>query len=390
MSGSALSGQPPRTDDDWLWLKTLMALGGKPDTDVSKGFPLGPPVPEARRDESRAPGILAGISVAIAVITIATWTRLAGRIFHPKLRFGWDDVAIIFAYLVVLAQLISSIVAVKRGCLGRHALTCTYEEIGFYLESNVRGQVFYYIAIAMIKISITLFNKRLTGISSRKWQMAHNVFLLVLVTLLLTALGLNTLGCRPVGINFNLKKLHAHPDSSCPPALKVARALLISHILTDCALLCVPLIVVYRLQMSTLGKLRLTMVFGLGALATVATIMRLVTAHRSLPDRTYDWSVGFLWIIIELTVGMLVASLPVLYGMVQLVFPKNWKARFSGLTSLNKRAEDKNGSQRSNGLEKPLQKNNGSTIHRQDDIELAYSQNSRQLGSKPTSAHEMA
>ena len=162
MSGSALSGQPPRTDDDWLWLKTLMTLGGKPDTDVSKGFPLGPPVPEARRDESRAPGILAGISVAIAVITIATWTRLAGRIFHPKLRFGWDDVAIIFAYvsclplplrctcettllltcpcrqLVVLAQLISSIVAVKRGCLGRHALTCTYEEIGFYLEVHRR------------------------------------------------------------------------------------------------------------------------------------------------------------------------------------------------------------------------------------------------------------
>ena len=156
------------------------------------------------------------------------------------------------------------------------------------LQSNVRGQVFYYIAIAMIKISITLFNKRLTGISSRKWQMAHNVFLLVLVTLLLTALGLNTLGCRPVGINFNLKKLHAHPDFSCPPGLKVARALLISHILTDCALLCVPLIVVYRLQMSTLGKLRLTMVFGLGALATVATIMRLVTAHRSLPDRTCE------------------------------------------------------------------------------------------------------
>ena len=132
--------------------------------------------------------------------------------------------------------------------------------------------------------------------------------------------------------------------------------------------------------------------------ATRSSVERLRSDHRKIltllffppPPFVDDWSVGFLWIIIELTVGMLVASLPVLYGMVQLVFPKNWKARFSGLTSLNKRAEDKNGSQRSNGLEKPLQKNDGSTIHRQDDIELAYSQHSRQLGSKPTSAHEMA
>ena len=152
----------------------------------------------------------------------------------------------------------------------------------------MRGQIFYYTAIALIKISITLFNKRLTGISSKKWQIAHNIFLLILVTLLLTAWGLNFLGCRPVGISLNLKKLHLHPNTTCPDSLKKLKALLISHILTDIALLCVPLIVVYRLQMSTFGKLRLMVVFGLGALATVASIMRLVTAHRKLPDRTCE------------------------------------------------------------------------------------------------------
>ena len=100
---------------------------------------------------------------------------------------------------------------------------------------------------------------------------------------------------------------------------------------------------------------------------------------------------GFLWVVIELTVGMLVASLPVLYGLFQLVLPKSWKTPFSGLSSLSRRSGDKNGSQRSNnGLEKPLQKNDGPLIHRRDDIELAYSQSSQQLASKPTSAHQMA
>ena len=40
--------------------------------------------------------------------------------------------------LSVTGQFINSIFAVKRGCIGRHAATCTYEEIGFYLEVHHR------------------------------------------------------------------------------------------------------------------------------------------------------------------------------------------------------------------------------------------------------------
>lgn len=60
----------------------------------------------------------------------------------------------------------------------------------------------------------------------------------------------------------------------------------IIHIVTDWLLLPVPLIIIWRLQMPLARKLRLMLVFCVGLISSVASIMRNILSKRVTTDLT--------------------------------------------------------------------------------------------------------
>jgi hypothetical protein len=91
---SAHIGSPPNTTDDYYIAKYLLMAFGL-NTDPALGVAIAPARPANYVYETRGPGILVSMSIAISVMVIITGLRLGVRVFRRGLMVGWDDVFII-------------------------------------------------------------------------------------------------------------------------------------------------------------------------------------------------------------------------------------------------------------------------------------------------------
>lgn len=97
MTISALIGQPPKTEDDYWIVRSLLLVAGLNNVDPKLGAKIPParPPPDRYHFETRGPGIIAGMSVCIVIMVSVTVARLLLRWFKGSVRFGADDWLII-------------------------------------------------------------------------------------------------------------------------------------------------------------------------------------------------------------------------------------------------------------------------------------------------------
>lgn len=97
MANSAFFGQPPSTSDDYFIVRALLRSAGLDNIDPNIGSKIPParPPPDQYQFETRGPGIIAGLSVCIVVMSVVTGSRLVFRWCGASVRFGWDDWLII-------------------------------------------------------------------------------------------------------------------------------------------------------------------------------------------------------------------------------------------------------------------------------------------------------
>lgn len=91
MAKSAYFDTPPASDRDYMIAKSILLSVGLTDLDPANGVKLPPAKPENYHFETKGPGIIAGLSVCIAVIASVTLLRLYLRAAVKKLRWGLDD-----------------------------------------------------------------------------------------------------------------------------------------------------------------------------------------------------------------------------------------------------------------------------------------------------------
>lgn len=110
MGDSAFLGQPTKTQDDYWIARFMLMTAGLTKADPHLGVKVNPrpPPPDQYHFETKGPGIIAGMCVAIAFMVLITGTRLAIRYWKPKLQWGWDDWLIIPG---VVGDLIESFIA---------------------------------------------------------------------------------------------------------------------------------------------------------------------------------------------------------------------------------------------------------------------------------------
>ena len=96
MTDSALYGQPPNSERDYHIVRGLLFLYGFPSsTDPGLGVPTHQHAPPNYSFETRGPGVIGGLVVAILLSFIITGTRLLLRSCCKDLRWGLDDWVII-------------------------------------------------------------------------------------------------------------------------------------------------------------------------------------------------------------------------------------------------------------------------------------------------------
>lgn len=156
------------------------------------------------------------------------------------------------------------------------------------IQLGATNQAIFYCASALVQASIILFNRRLTGVSSKPWQIVHWVLLFCVFVYWATSFFTTIFVCNPTTAGLSLEGRGRATHVKCLDATKLQLAFSIMHVILDFSLLAVPVTVLVKSQLAWTTKLRLCFLFTLGLLSCISAVMRVVTGNQKRIDFAYD------------------------------------------------------------------------------------------------------
>jgi len=230
------------------------------------------------------------------------------------------------------------IVSHIKGCLGKHIYDCTYTEVYWFQRIADVEQPLFYFNVFCIKLSVAFANRRITGLASRNWTITHWVFITLFLVLLPLTVSLQAFQCLPVDVRYSLiaiGKLTDPKQIKCLDASAVSLSTRVLHIVTDLALLCVPIVILARLRMPFWNKMRIISLFALGAISTLASILRNIAIFRYNDDVPWQYYEVYVWNTVDITFAVIVASLPALNSLIDVGYYKlhSLVSRYNSRTS---------------------------------------------------------
>lgn len=213
-------------------------------------------------------------TLPVPFATLAVILRFVSRKSSQKV--GSDDWCMLFALILYYGLYISLVIWAPIGKVGFPQQDLSYEQVEDFLKLFFCVQIFYAWVGPAIKISFLLLYRRIFVV---KWFMRITLVVATLVIIWCISVTLTVIfECRPVG-SYWQPLLQQH----CIDSQKFYWANGISNLLLDVMILCLPIPMIWKLQMSMRSKISLTGVFALGAFICVASILRI----------TYLWFIVF-------------------------------------------------------------------------------------------------
>lgn len=314
MSETAKFNEPPSTQQDLWVVKGTLLSSGLTKTNASNGVHLSPMRPSIYHYETKGPGIITGCAVCIFVMLLVTLKRLHLRWSKPSLKFGTDDWLMIPALLMAVAYPACQIAMVLYGGAGQHIYDVTYHQYYMYHWIAAVAQIDFFVCVGLIKMSIAIFNMRLTGMASnRLWHYGNWTFFGLVLAYIIVAFFINILKCVPAITSFDLVAIgKSGVQPKCVGVSEMNTILRVINITLDYCLLTVPIIVVWSLQMSWTKKLRIAGLFAFGALACIGSVMTLVAKSHLKTDALWNYTDLLAWTLVEMVFGVITANLPTL------------------------------------------------------------------------------
>ncbi|KAF4814888.1 hypothetical protein CGCSCA5_v007400 [Colletotrichum siamense] len=335
---SAFMGQPPATRHDYYIIKGLFRMVGINDANPMKGYFLAAKPPADYTYETRLPSILAGLIFVILAIAIPTAGRVGLRLKRGStMQFGWDDWTIIIAALVALVYPIAQITSLAAGAAAVHTWEVTYEQYNFGMVVAMTSKTTFYVAVGIIKLSIAIFIRRMADHINRWWQISWDIFMGSLVAYVMLAIFYNVFACNPPAVQWDLAlRGRLEPVPVCIDLGVQSKVLSGIHVAQGLTLLFTPIIILWKVRMGRAKKIRLFVIWAVGGVTVFGGLLRQIRPTMT-NDFTWDYVEVLVWTCIDLSLGMLTASLPVLDGL----FEKYWhKAQASVVNACGRSQSD--------------------------------------------------
>lgn len=169
-----------------------------------------------------------------------------------------------------------------RECLSRLG---HLREIDRFHQLGTIARMFFFLAVGVVKMSITCFNMRITGLTSKRWMIAHRVFFAALLMYTLAIFFYSIFQCQPPLATYDAIAAGKLADPpKCRSTSEVGTVLSIIHVIMDFCLLTVPIIVLWKIQMHWTTKLRLYFVFSIGATSCIGSVLRQLAQAKLSAD----------------------------------------------------------------------------------------------------------
>ncbi|CAH0050683.1 unnamed protein product [Clonostachys solani] len=239
---------------------------------------------------------LLGITFAFA--TIAILLRVLSRVL-TRLKFWWDDWLAITCYIIDVVWLIIIIIWVQKG-LGKHVHDVTWGPIEDVLTINKLllyvAELFYAFALFFGKVSILAFYWRMFGVTNIKLPIQILLGCSIVWIIIRTFMGI--WHCVPI---------HAFWDSNAGGYCAIDDSkfffgTILVHVLIDLAILSLPVMQIYKLNLPLMQKIGVMLMFGFGVficVAAVAIIVESVNFDAKSIDFTWNISSIVFWATIE-------------------------------------------------------------------------------------------
>ncbi|KAF9878863.1 CFEM domain-containing protein [Colletotrichum karsti] len=260
------------------------------------------------RDDSLKPPLVAGVGFGLALVFYIL--RMCSALPGYGRELSWDDWTITACVVLTVPPTVFAFTLVDNG-LGKDMWTLPLKNIENVLFYYFLGELFYFVAQTMNKISILFFLHRIfqhNNLSRAIW------ITMGLCLAYCAAFFFATLfQCWP--INHAWLQLEEKHLGRCNNIHLQGWFSAAFNIVLDVIILVLPLHQLYQLQMALNKKLMVMVVFSMGIFVTIASVIRLNTlvVFANSQNITHDYVDAAYWSTIELYAGIITASLPAVY-----------------------------------------------------------------------------
>ncbi|KAK8087847.1 hypothetical protein PG997_002808 [Apiospora hydei] len=265
---------------------------------------------EPLRDQTQTPlliGVIGGVvAIVIVVLRMMSGLPAGGR------KLGWDDWTILMALALSMPPTVFSVLLSNNG-LGRDMWTLPMKNIENVLFLYYLGEIFYFAALAVNKISILIFILRVFPDQNFR-RITYGVIGLC------SAYGIafvfaTMFQCQP--IEYSWKQIDSTYPGKCNDIHLQGWMSAILNIAVDLVVLVLPLKQLYQLQTNLKKKIMIMIMFSLGIFVTIVSAIRLrsLIMFANSQNITWDYNEAAYWSTIEMHVGIVCACLPALRAL---------------------------------------------------------------------------
>ncbi|KAK6863780.1 hypothetical protein PG995_000308 [Apiospora arundinis] len=262
------------------------------------------------RDETQKPlliGVIGGVvAVVICILRMMSGLPAGGR------KLGWDDWTILMALALAMPPTVFSVLLSNNG-LGRDMWTLPMQNIENVLFLYYLGEIFYFAALAVNKISILIFILRVFPDQNFR-RVVYGVIGLT-AAYGLTFVVATMVQCQP--LNYSWKQIDSNAKGQCNNIHLQGWMSAILNIVVDLIILVLPLKQLYALQTNLKKKILIMIMFSLGIFVTIVSAIRLrsLIVFAASQNITWDYNEAAYWSTIEMHVGIVCACLPALRAL---------------------------------------------------------------------------
>ncbi|KAF2867684.1 hypothetical protein BDV95DRAFT_646623 [Massariosphaeria phaeospora] len=262
------------------------------------------------------PNIYASCFICLPAAFIAVGLRLVSRRMTAG-GFGRDDSMILLALLFTSGFVTCCIWVTVLG-MGKQQILMDPENTVEFVKVTLAAQILYNPAIFFTKLSILFLYHRI--FPSRTFtRVLWGVGAFILAYSITSAM-VNLLQCVPIAANWN-PKLAA--TAKCVDFGSELIALSTINAVTDFVLLVLPMPILWRLHVNLEKKIKLMVMFALGAATVIVSIIRAnYVSTISFTNGTWANSFGAMWSVVETCLAIVAACVPTLRPLYEKIFGK--------------------------------------------------------------------
>lgn len=283
---------------------------------------------------NRGPAVFAVTTATLVLASVFVGARMICRYFIVR-RVSWDDRIMILAWLIAFFLSFSICYGATVG-LGKHDDDISDSDVSKLRRSEYVFSILYNPALMATKTAILIFYLRLAKNTQVVLRYASWATLVVVNIAGLVLTFMNIFQCSPVSAAWTTISTDS---AKCIPLLTEFICAAPVNIVTDLAILALPIPVLTGMRLPSRQKTILVITFTLGIFVTIVDVVRIYYLQRAISDvptgstndpnsrfgghQDFAWnaSLSFMWSAVEVNVGMTCACIPTLKPLILKLLP---------------------------------------------------------------------